>query len=144
MKKTFIYILFVFIFSCLSAQDWSEPINISNTTGLDHDPSFCIDNNGVLHCVWSYKIEQNYRKIYYSKSEDDGESWSTPQDISQNSQYWCGIPHIDVDSENNIYVTYDYNVGNYYHTQVHLRKFDGTTWSEPTNLTVHFLFENLL
>jgi len=138
MKKIFIFFLFIFIFSYLSAQDWTEPINISNTPGLDYDPSFCIDNNGVLHCVWSYKIGQNFRKLYYSKSEDEGESWSTPQDISQNSQYWCGQPHIVADSENNLYVTYDYNIGDYYHTQVHLRKFDGTTWSEPTNLTENY------
>nr|MBC8175371.1 hypothetical protein [Candidatus Neomarinimicrobiota bacterium] len=111
---------------------WSEPINISNMEGFDLQPDIAIDNNNTIHCVWSHTIETNYRKIYYIKSEDDGETWSTPLDISQNSQYACMEPHIAVDSEDNLYVTYDYNIGNTYQTQVHFRKYDGESWSEPT------------
>jgi hypothetical protein len=136
MKKIFIFIIFVFIVFYLSAQEWSEPINISNTPGLDENPSFCIDNNGVLHCVWTYKIEPNYRKIYYSKSEDDGESWDEPQDISQNDEMWMGLPHIVSDSQNNLYVAYLYNVGN---SHIYFMKFDGSSWSEPYSISGNYL-----
>jgi len=33
--------------------------------------------------VWSYKIEANHRIIYYSKSEDEGQSWGDPEKASQ-------------------------------------------------------------
>lgn len=112
MKKTFIFMIFIFIVFYLSAQEWSEPVNISNTTGIDEYPSFCIDNNGVLHCVWAYKIEPNYRKIYYSKSGNDGETWTEPYNISQNCEMWMTRPFIVSDSQNNLYVTYTYNAGN--------------------------------
>lgn len=130
MKKA-IMSLILFSFSILSAQEWSEPVNISNTTGMDSNPEFCIDNNGVLHCVWSLKIEPNYHKIYYSKSEDEVEIWSEPQDITQNEEMWMGLPHIVSDSQNNLYVAYLYNVGNYNDSHIYFMKYNGTSWIVP-------------
>ena len=102
--KHIILIFTLLMISILSAQEWSGPINISNTVEQDYDPEFCIDNDGVLHCVWSFKIEQNYRKIYYSKSENDGETWSEPYSISQNNELWMASPKITSDSQNNLYI----------------------------------------
>jgi len=133
--KHIILIFTLLMISILSAQEWSGPINISNTVEQDYDPEFCIDNDGVLHCVWSFKIEQNYRKIYYSKSENDGETWSEPYSISQNNELWMASPKITSDSQNNLYITYTYNCGNPYQTEIYFVKFNGLDWSEPVSIS---------
>ncbi len=138
MKHLLLILFFIAILN-LYAQEWSEPVNISNTDEIDSNPEFCIDNNGVLHCVWSLKIEPNYRKIYYSKSEDDGEIWSEPQDISQNDELWMGLPHIISDSQNNLYVAYLHNVAGTYDTpRIYITAFDGSEWCEPYCISEEF------
>ena len=137
--KHLLLILFFIAIMNLSAQEWSEPINISNTDGMDLNPTFCIDNNGFLHCVWSYKIEPNFHKLYYSKSEDDGETWSEPQYITQNEEMWMDLPHIVSDSQNNLYLAYLYNVGNYYDSHIYFMKFNGSSWSEPYSISGNYV-----
>lgn len=137
--KHFLLILFFVANLNLSAQEWSEPINISNMEGSDENPDFTKDNDGVLHCVWSHDIETNFHKIYYSKSEDDGETWSEPQNISQNDEMWMGLPHIVSDSQNNLYVAYLYNAGNYMDSHIYFMKFDGLSWSEPYSISGNYL-----
>ncbi len=99
--------------------------------GLDNQPDLCIDKNGTLHCVFTHKLEQNWRKIYYSKSTDDGLSWTTPEDISLNPNTSLMNPHIVADTNNKLYVTYDYNTGNPAAIQIKLKTFDGNQWSDP-------------
>lgn len=131
MKKALsILILFVLTINSF-AQNWTDPVNISNMDGTDNQPDITVDHNGKYHCVWAHKIEENYWKIYYSKSLDGGLTWFTPEDISLNDEKWLSSPHIVADSENNLHVTYDFNVGNPYETLVYYKMFDGTNWSEP-------------
>jgi len=134
-------ILLIFFLSALIlfAQDWSQPVNLSNTDGIDENPDFCIDSNGFIHCVWTYKIESNYRKIYYSKSEDNGETWSYPLDLLQNDEMWMGLPHIVSDSQDNLYIAYLYNVGNSLDSHIYFLKYDGLNWSEPYSISGDFL-----
>jgi len=94
----------------LGAQNWTEPVQINTLQGLNNNPDFCIGDDGTIHCVWSYRIEQFYRVIYYSKSTDDGLSWSVPENVSQNESHWMENPHVVVDSKNQIHLTYDVNV----------------------------------
>ncbi len=137
--KHFLLIIFISAIINLSAQEWSEPVNISNTDEEDYNPEFCIDDNGILHCVWKLKIESNFCKIYYSQSEDEGGTWSEPQDISQNDEMWMGLPHIVSDSQNNLYVAYLYNAGNYLDSHIYFMKFDGVSWSEPYSISGNYL-----
>lgn len=127
--KIVILILFPIV---LFTQTWTDPINISpNMPGLDNQPDLCIDKNGTLHCVFTHKLESNWRKIYYSKSTDDGATWTTPEDISLNPDTSLMNPHIIADTNNILYVTYDYNTGNPAMTLIYLKTFDGNQWSEP-------------
>jgi len=116
----------------LWGQTWTNPVNISpNLPGLDNQPDLCIDKNGILHCVFTHKLESNWRKIYYSKSIDDGVTWTTPEDISLNPDTSLMNPHIIADTNNKLYVTYDYNTGNPAMTLIYLRIFEGIQWSQP-------------
>lgn len=94
---------------------------------------FTIDNEGTIHCVWNLKYGSNYAVIYYACSEDDGNTWSSPESISQNEIYYCTDPQIVHDQDNNLYVGYDLN--NYepvgWGSYVYLVKKDGHGWGEP-------------
>jgi hypothetical protein len=126
--KAFLLLFFPFT---LFSQTWTDPINISNITGLNDQPDLCIDNNGTLHCVFVHKLASNWRKIYYTKSADEGETWTTPEDISLNTDLTMYGPNIVSDTNNILYVSYDYNVGNPAMSLIYMRIFDGTQWNEP-------------
>lgn len=134
MKLNF-FILCHCIASICTAQNWSTPLNISNMDGLDNQPDITIDHDGTFHCVWAHKVEDNYWKIFYSKSVDEGLTWSVSEDVSLNDEKWIAAPHIVCDSENNLHLVYDYDVGNYPETLVYYKKFDGKSWSNPIVLS---------
>jgi hypothetical protein len=104
------------------------PVVVSTTDGYNMDPDMVIDHDEVIHVVWSYKIDDNYWKIYYSCSNDNGETWSEAYDVIQNTALWMSQPHIACDSENNLYVTYDYNTGDPAQMYVYMITFKGGQW----------------
>lgn len=134
MKK---YLLFLFFFASINSysQDsgWSEPVQISKD-GRASYIDFTIDNNNVIHCVWREYYDRFFRKIFYSKSEDLGETWSEPEDISLNTENWADHPLICTDSRNNIYIVYTFPIGISTPAKILLTKYDGNTWSTPINV----------
>ena len=134
----------LFYSSNINAQNWTEPVNVSNMGGFNQYPDFTFDHNGTLHCVWMHVFQSDFSKIYYSKSFDEGDSWTTPEDISMNDEKRLSQPHIVSDSENNLYVTYDYNTYNPYQTLIYLKIFDGTSWSEPVIVSTKQICLNLM
>ncbi len=91
-----------------------------------------IDHNGVIHVVWDWRMTSTYWLIMYSKSENDGYTWSEPTDLLHNTDLWMSQPHIACDSENKLYVTYTYD-GHYWTPEGRLIKmidWDGQQWSE--------------
>ncbi len=128
-SKIFLSIVIIFLFANGFARQWTEPVQISTREGYNRYPDFCIDNDGTIHCVWSYEILQFHRIIYYSKSTDGGQTWIEPEDISQNDSMWMEDPHILSDSKNNLHVFYDHRVGSINPNIVH-RYFDGQNWSD--------------
>ncbi|MCD4696461.1 MAG: T9SS type A sorting domain-containing protein [Bacteroidales bacterium] len=131
MLKTLLSVYFVLlIFSFCSGQNWIQPVNVSNLEYSAY-PDITIDESGVIHIVWSEYLENNFRKIMYSYSDNDGETWNVPFDLSQNNDTSCLMAHIVAGNNNKLFVTYDYNTGNPYQTYVHMKIFDGSTWG-PT------------
>jgi hypothetical protein len=118
------------------SQEWSEPVEVSDIEGAYLDPDMCIDNNGVIHVVWSSgTFGSNNWQILYSKSEDNGETWSVDFDVSQNDTLWMSQPHIAVDSENKLYVTYDYNTMQPPYMHVLMKIYNGQQWSDSILIT---------
>ena len=130
IRYSLFIILLLFSLS-LFAQQWTEPLNITNLGGYSMHPDMMIDHNGVIHVVWSYKITSSHWLIMYAYSEDDGNTWSEPLDLLQNTELWMSQPHIACDSKNNLYVTYDYNTINPSMMLVYIIVFDGQQWNEP-------------
>ena len=133
------FILIILFPLTLMGQNWSEPVNISTMNGINQNPDLFIDNSGILHCVWAHRIEVNYTVIYYSKSIDDGQTWSIPVNISQNDDKWLLNPNVVVDSENNIYISYDYNLENPIHSKILLKIFDGVNWGPADTISGNML-----
>ncbi len=125
--------LFVFLLNGSYAQQWSDPINISNSDDVDGFPDICVDTNGVLHCVWSKKFTSSYRCVYYSNSTDQGETWSTPVKISHNNSGEISDPLIVSDKSNNLYVIYkfDMNIGG---ENIWFTKNNEEYWSTPVTM----------
>jgi len=134
-------LIVLFLFSVLQvpviadAQEWTPPVNISNIPGMDNMPDMCIDSCGNLHCVFTHKVGYYYGKIYYSHSEDNGLSWSTPEDVSLNTTLYAFNAHIVASGNNTLHLTYDYNLINPGATQVLYRYFDGEQWSDALNIS---------
>ncbi|MCF8308937.1 MAG: T9SS type A sorting domain-containing protein [Bacteroidales bacterium] len=136
MKKLILLFAIILLHPTYSfSQEWSEPVLISTMEGHNENPDFIIDHEGILHCVWNHEVEDNFYKLYYSKSEDNGETWSEPEDILGNDSLWMADPHLAVDSENNLYLSYDYNAGNPGAMQVLFRTYTGSNWSEPDTIS---------
>lgn len=137
MKKNIVYGCFIFLSVIVNitifAQQWSEPINISNSPNVDGFPDICVDTSGVLHCVWVKVFNSSYRCVYYSKSVDQGESWSNPVKISHNNTGEVHNAMIVVDNSNIIYVIYEYDIsiGN---ENLWFTKFNGQYWSTPVTI----------
>lgn len=124
MKKLIILSI-IFLFSYQShAQNWTEPVDVSHMGGLNVSPNFCIDNNGNIHCVWEHTFNQNHSAIFYSWSNDNGNNWSVAENISQNDEKRAIRPHIVHDSQNNLHLTYDYDVISTSIVQIHYRKYN--------------------
>ena len=133
------FLLVILLPLTLVGQNWTEPINISTMNGVNQNPDLFIDNSDILHCVWAHVIELNYSHIYYSKSEDDGISWSLAENISMNNQKRLNNPKVVVDSEEIIYVTYDYNTGDPIHSKILVKNFDGINWSQADTVSGNML-----
>ena len=129
-----IVILILLLVGSIDAQEWSAPLSISNIPGPDTYPNYCVDTIGVLHCVWShiYNLVDD-KRVFYSKSTDNGDTWTQPILVSEDSISVAVFPIIKSDSQNNLYVAYSFGSGNE-DSQVHFRKFDGIAWSEIFNV----------
>ena len=136
MKNIITTIYFCIISIIAFSQEWTEPVNISNMHAFLQSSDFCIDNSGVFHCVWNKKVDDNYSVLFYSKSIDEGLSWSEPEKISQNESRYYVYPQICADSENNLYVAFD----NYDYSSTTESVFSSViifndgSWSESYNL----------
>jgi len=132
----FLYIsVFFIVFACVCpAQQWSDPINVSNYNNHDGLPDICIDHDGVLHCVWVRLITLDYRCVFYSKSLDQGQTWLNPINISNNTSGAVNGPMIVSDSHNYLYVAYEYDMNNPSYENLYFTMFDGYSWSPPVTI----------
>jgi hypothetical protein len=56
-----------------SVQDWSEPVNLSNS-GSASNPSLVADSSGILYAIWADEFD-GYK---YAESADGGVTWTSP------------------------------------------------------------------
>ena len=79
-----------FIRSQNRGETWSEPVVISGVdTEPDNDqfhPWLTVDNTGIIHVIFYDQrngISDDLVDIYYTKSDDGGETWSEPERVTE-------------------------------------------------------------
>ena len=117
----------VFVVYYVRGEDgaWSLSVNISNNPrGNSSIPRMAIDSESNLHVVWkeSETDTSYYTEIYYSKF--DGDSWSTPLNISDLPDY-SSDQQIAVSPEGYPHVVWEEGFHIYY------AFYDGKEWSAP-------------
>lgn len=124
-----------YIQSADSGKNWSFPIQISdidiNRETLVDTPDLAVDALGYLHLVW-YTIDPpdwTGTKVFYSKSVDNGQTWSEPWLLDQvdETSIWASKPKIAVRYPQEVHIIWVCGLRAY---RCHQWSVDGgETWS---------------
>ena len=75
-----------FVYHVQSSDDgktWSDPVQIDDQLYYGGMPSIAVDAKDRLHVAWHAQAVKNAKfVIYYSRSDDGGQTWSAPKPIS--------------------------------------------------------------
>ncbi|MEO0216490.1 MAG: C25 family cysteine peptidase [candidate division WOR-3 bacterium] len=99
----------------LQDTSWAEPVGI----GEGKYPALAIDNNGRIHCVWSYNQGMPYFLEELRYSNFDGNQWSSPIPLmhTYNSFFWgIGAPSLAI-KDSFAYITFKSYFGPTYHPE---------------------------
>lgn len=97
------------------ASAWASPYRLSGSNVAYYN-ELAVDPYGRLHVVWSEititeKSCEGCSEIYYRSSDNDGETWTAPKDLSQSPGYDSLKPHIWVARDGWVYVTWQEGKG---------------------------------
>lgn len=82
--------------------EWSDPVNLSNSSNDSRVPQIAIDSQDNIHVIWEEDNDGNGRTMYTMKQEDA--DWSEPIFITDSYNL---LPQISVDSYDNLHVCGD-------------------------------------
>ncbi len=91
---------------------FSKPINLSNNPGFSEHPQIAVSNNGIF-IVWADNTNSNNTEIMFTKSEDNGTTFSKIINLSNNSQN-SNNQEISAFDENVYVVWQDIDSNNFY------------------------------
>jgi len=118
---------------------WSMPMKANTVAtkvlGYQRQPRTALSNDGTLHMVWTdLRPSSTQVATYYSKSIDDGATWSMRKLISDtNDARYQDFSYVAVDAKNNVYITYLSSLKSmsdgYEHVFMRMSKDAGVTWT---------------
>ena len=122
-----------FVKSTDSGSTFSSTVNVSNTSSQSH--SFQMKTFGSnIYVVWRDTTDPVNGGIYFAKSIDNGNTFSSPQNVNNISGY-SDYPYVDV-SGNNVYVTWTIEpIGKVNQAYFAKSTDNGNTFSSPINLS---------
>ncbi len=93
---------------------WSDPKQSSTEIGITYMSDIAADSQGAVHVVWQETAPVPQEDdttlflfdIFYRRSEDGGQTWSTPVNLSI-SPVSEGRAQVKIDDSDTIYVTWD-------------------------------------
>ena len=112
---------------------WSQKTNISNSAGLSYVPAIATDSAGNIHVVW-YDTTYGDWEILYTKSEDNGSTWTQPTNLSDNTGH-SYHPDIATDSAGNINVVWEDTTPTNRQILFTRSEDGGSTWIQPKNVS---------
>jgi|GEM_PF-827454 len=122
-------------------QTWTSPFQIDSTLFYGGMPSIAVDSAGNLHVAWHARATSNDQfNIYYSRSEDGGQTWTAPVRLSYAvTGHDLLYPSIAVDPAGNVHVVWNsaLYVDNYRGDIYHAYSTDGgKNWSQDKMISV--------
>jgi hypothetical protein len=111
---------------------WSKNDNISSNAGTSRSPAIAVDNAGNINVVWK-DFTTGDPEVYFSRSKDEGTSWSTPLNISKTG--YADNPAIGTDNSDYIYVVWEEFVLPHYEIYFSRSTDGGSTWSNPVSIS---------
>jgi hypothetical protein len=95
---------------------FSKPIDLSNNPGFSEHPQIAVSKNGVF-IVWADNTNSNNTEIMFTKSEDNGTTFSKVINLSNNSQN-SNNQEISAFDENVYVVWQDIDSNNFYDNEI--------------------------
>jgi len=112
---------------------WSAPKRLTWSSSLSHHPAVAADPSGRIHVVWHDDNSGN-NEIYYKRSTDGGNTWSSINRLTWNSGE-SENARITADSGSGIHVIWkDDTPGN---SEIYYKRStdSGLSWTAPKRLT---------
>ena len=115
------------------------PINLSNNIEFSERPQIAATRNGIF-IVWTDTIDSNNKKIIFTKSIDNGKTFSNPVTLSNNSK---NSYNVEISAFNeNVYVVWQEqgynNTGEANDSIIFTSSIDnGNNFNDPIELTAH-------
>lgn len=133
-KQAFLFVFFgIFsFFQLLNAQTWEPAKRITWNHGNSISPEITVDPDDHIHIVWTDKSPGN-DEIYYKKSTDGGNSWTTKR-LTYNSSY-SSYTAVTSDSNSHIHLVWeDHESGN---PEIYYKRSTdgGATWTSSKRLS---------
>ncbi|MCK5057474.1 MAG: exo-alpha-sialidase [Candidatus Aminicenantes bacterium] len=122
-----------FVRSTDDGASWSKSVNISNNSGFSGAPAIAVDDAGNINVVWCDDTPGNI-EIYFSRSTNDGVTWSQGVNISNNFRESI-CPDIAVDSSGNIDVVWFDNTPGNFEIYFSRSTDNGVSWSQTVNIS---------
>lgn len=124
-----------FMTSINAGQTWSTAQSITNTTEGAHWCNIALKNNQIF-ALWNDQTGTSYNDLdlFFSRSTDFGQSWSSPKNLSNNKAYNARLKTKVVD--NSIYTVVSSNIDGLQTDIIFYRSHDlGITWEPTINLS---------
>ncbi len=88
---------------------WENTVMVCDTYYASEEVAIVVGGDGVIHVTWEEFSNYYYANVYYSRSTDNGLSFSSPEKITTGSYSSHGW-HSDVAADNNgnVYIVFHY------------------------------------
>lgn len=114
-------------------ESWSEATQLTFGSNFqDGWPDITFNSNGTAFLVW-FRIEATQKDIQFMNSTDGGQSWSSPQNLT-NDTFRNSYPDITVDAADNLFVVWSSQRNGNESIWLLNSSDDGKTWSDPIEL----------
>ncbi len=126
-------------------QGWSDPVNVSRSDEPSSQPVIASGPRGTLHLVWGERRVNTTPRpggtpdaFYYAQSRDDGQSWSTAEQVfaTSGTGFFSSPRSIVFDADGHVHVVFSSReTENTPATVKHMERTE-SGWGEATDITI--------